>query len=312
MTYLPKVYKDKGGDRIVLASGGSIVSTGGTIAPMGVFGTVFYVDADHGDDDDDGLSPGTAKLTIAAGYALCTDGDDDVLILRGSFYGETLTIAKSKLHVFGLQSSGWDRSYLTRLHSGDDATDGTILVQARDVELAGMIVLGNRDVGKHLPAVVLDGDNSGSRSYVHDLFVTNLTPSATKYNIGIEIRSGDRHTIEDCVIESCLTGIEVDSAVQTTYEILMRRITTYACDKGIHVKNLQTSTGQFGAIIKDCLLCGDGATAETAGIDVDASAPMVTIAGCKISGYTTPIVNGASAELINNYEPTIGGTLINV
>ena len=289
-------------------AGGIMLGAGGGVNYGQPAGSVFYIDADNGADGNSGESWNEPLLTWTRGLALATDGADDYIIGRGNF-SEDIAITKSKIHLLGLLGGG-GRSYLTRINNG--GSDSTILVQAQDVEIANLIALGNRDVGKHYPAIELDGDNSGTRAHVHHCFITMLTPSATKYTNGITITSGDRQTIEHCVIDSCMVGVLVDSAVQTTYEIIVRNNLMYACNKSVHLKNLQLSTGQFGCVVANNIMTGQGAESETNGIDVDASAPGALLIENLIAGYTTPIVNAGSALSIRNYEDTGGGTIINV
>ena len=289
--------------------GGVMVGSGGGGIRYGQpVGDVFYVDADNGQDGNTGESWDKPLLTWTRALVLATAGADDYIIGRGNF-SEDIAITKSKVHLFGLLGGG-GRSYLTRINNG--GSDSTILVQANDVEIANLIAIGNRDVGKHYPAIELDGDNSGTRAYVHDCFITMLTPSSTKYTNGITITSGDRQTIENCVIDSCFVGILVNSAVQTTYEIIIRNNFIYACNKGVHLMNLQFSTGQFGCLVANNIITGQGSESETNGIDVDAGATGALLVENLIAGYTTPIVNAGSALSIRNYEPTGGGTIINV
>ncbi|KKK84545.1 hypothetical protein LCGC14_2782260 [marine sediment metagenome] len=289
-------------------AGGVMLGAGGGVNYGQPVGDVFHVDASLGSDGGSGESWDDPLLTWTRALALATDGADDYIIGRGNF-SEDIAITKSKIHLLGLLGGG-GRSYLTRINNG--GSDSTILVQAVDVEISNLIAIGNRDVGKHYPAIELDGDNGGTRAHVHHCFLTMLTPSATKYTNGITITSGDRQTIEFCVIDSCMVGVLVNSAVQTTYEIIVRNNLIYACNKGIHLMNLQFATGQFGCAVVDNLITGQGAESATNGIDVDAAATGAFLVDNKIAGYGTPIVNDGSAVLIENYSQAAGGTLINV
>ncbi len=288
-------------------AGGIMLGAGGGVNYGQPVGDVFYVDADNGLDGNTGESWDKPLLTWTRALVLATDGADDYIIGRGNF-SEDIAITKSKVHLLGLLGGG-GRSYLTRINNG--GSDSTILVQAVDVEIANLIAIGNRDVGKHYPAIELDGDNGGTRAYVHDCFITMLTPSATKYTNGITITSGDRQTIENCVIDSCMVGILVNSAVQTTYEIIIRNNFIYACNKGIHLMNTQFSTGQFGCLVAHNIITGQGAESETNGIDVDASATGCLLVENMIAGYTTDIQDDGSVLAIQNYNDASGGTKLN-
>jgi hypothetical protein len=92
------------------------VPVGGYGIPATPWGRVYYVDSNNGDDGRDGTTPEKAKATIAAGYALLTSGNHDVLVLSGNA-SHTLTselvVAKNRVHIMG-----WDNA---RRHYGQRA-----------------------------------------------------------------------------------------------------------------------------------------------------------------------------------------------
>ncbi len=264
---------------------------------------VFFVDASLGNDANDGRDPAAPKLTITSALASCADGNDDVVICKGTF-GEQVVITKAKVHLLGLQATGSDLSYLTRLNG--NATGPSILIQARDVEVGFLMVSGNRDVGKNYAAIFVDGDTSGTRAYIHDVFVFGLTPSGTQFHNGIDIR-GDRTVVERCVFDSQEKGIRVYSTVQATYEIIIRDCVFHACDVGIAIESLQESTGQHGCWVIDCLFDSQGAHSEDRAIKVTAGTP--SLIRNLVTGYSTPFTNG-SAKLVLNYNQASGGTLL--
>ena len=108
-----------------------------------------------------------------------------------------------------------------------------------------------------------------------------------------------------------MVGILVNSAVQTTYEIIIRNNFIYACNKGIHLMNTQFSTGQFGCLVAHNIITGQGAESETNGIDVDASATGCLLVENMIAGYTTDIQDDGSVLAIQNYNDASGGTKLN-
>ena len=67
-TYQPKTYRDQGGDRIVVAGGGTLDIQGRVTGLMPT--TDYFVDATTGSDSDDGLSWANAKATIGAAMTL--------------------------------------------------------------------------------------------------------------------------------------------------------------------------------------------------------------------------------------------------
>jgi len=90
VTYQPNVYREQGGDKMIVANGGELeLQSGATLdvqagcsfdcngtfklhgleIPSG-FANVYYVDGQNGDDDNDGLTMATAKKTYAAARTL--------------------------------------------------------------------------------------------------------------------------------------------------------------------------------------------------------------------------------------------------
>lgn len=282
-------------------------------------GKVFFVDADTtvGSDSNPGEDPKKPLLTIARALALCRDGEDDHILIRGNFQDSPITITKNKVHLIGLSYGGHQLSYLSRINPGD-SDHATILIQAQDVEIANLAVLGNRGAGDHYPAIFADGDSpsphEGTRSYIHDCYITMLTPKALEYANGIDLR-GDRHTVENCVIDSQLIGVRVFKTAHETSEILILNNIIYACNTGIDIQNLDIEDGAHGAIVAHNMISGEGAEDATGatGINIAAGGGAPLIIRNFIGGYLAPgATNGASATFIENYEETGGGTLINI
>jgi len=84
---------------------GNLVIYGGDTMLSGN-GTEFFVDPANGDDTHDGLSWDSALASVAAAYALTTDGANDKVILLGGATGdtlaETLTWSNSYTHLIGV------------------------------------------------------------------------------------------------------------------------------------------------------------------------------------------------------------------
>lgn len=79
---------------------------------LGITGTAYYVDPVNGNDTSgDGLSVATAKQSLAAGYALCSSGHNDAVVLIGNGAASgsaritsTFTWAKDATHLIGVCS----------------------------------------------------------------------------------------------------------------------------------------------------------------------------------------------------------------
>jgi len=92
-------------DGINLRINGNLVATGGVSGPIGA-GNVYYLDPVDGLDTYSGQTPGTAKKTLAAAYALLTANQNDVLYYLGNTSSLTLTAnfewAKDYTHFIGV------------------------------------------------------------------------------------------------------------------------------------------------------------------------------------------------------------------
>lgn len=268
-----------------LGSGGSLNAPGGFIGAFSFgFGNIYYVDAAVGLNTNDGLSPQKPLLTLAAALAKCVDGHEDYIVARGNFTDSALTITKSKVHLIGLLG-GYGQSYLTQIQSGASATGATILIQAIDVEIANLRVMGNRDPGFHYPAILADGANSGTRSHIHDVTVPMLTPSGTQYCHGIHL-VGDRHTVERCLIENSDVGILIDeTGGVTTYRIVLSNIVIRACDIGLSIQAVSEAVGRHGVIGEDLHIDGNGANAVNRAIIVGGLGGYPSFLRAHMCGY---------------------------
>lgn len=77
---------------------------------LGITGNAYYVDPVNGNDaSGDGLGPATAKQSLAAGYALCSSGHNDAVVLIGNGastgsarISSTFTWSKDATHLIGV------------------------------------------------------------------------------------------------------------------------------------------------------------------------------------------------------------------
>jgi hypothetical protein len=90
MSYQPKTYRDNNGDRLVIANGGSIVvESGGTLNLLAPNGAIYFVDANSGVDTNDGLSWGSAFLTMSKAFTSIASGD--TIVFRGKIREQLTT-----------------------------------------------------------------------------------------------------------------------------------------------------------------------------------------------------------------------------
>jgi len=257
----------------------------GLVGPGLGFGNIWFVNATKGSDGYSGEAPTAAKKTITAALAKTRAEYDDYVIINGAatnFY-ENIVLTKNKVHLIGTQ--GQTLGYRTRMNNSGAGTP-TITVKARDCELAGISPLGDRTL--HQAAVFLDGDNGGIRTWVHDLILNMITPSAGNYCDGI-LSVGERQTIEDIIMKNCKNGIRITSGVVATFEIQLRRIVGYANDVGILIDSLQEGVGQHGLMADDIFIDGYQAAVPDVGVKVTSGFPAFR--NMDVGGYGVAQVN---------------------
>ena len=91
------------------------------------FGTTFFVNSDSGagNDENDGLSMGTAKATVLAAYNLTTSNAHDVIVMSGNTahtFTAELAVSKNRVHFVGL---GLGTRYLGQRTRWEMATGGS-------------------------------------------------------------------------------------------------------------------------------------------------------------------------------------------
>jgi polygalacturonase len=267
---------------------------------------VFFVDGTNGNDSNAGEDPEEAFKTITKAVAECTDDQGDTILVMPGAYAELVVVDKSRVRLYGFNNCVGG-PWMVRINpASSTSTTATITVKARDVEIAGLCVAGNHDAGYNTASIFLDGDNEGTRAYVHNCTIEQLTPANGVRSDGIKV-VGDRHTITDCLFDSCYQGLYIlGGATATTYEILVERCTFRACDVGIFIENGVTSgTGMQDVTVKYCDFDGTGAYSETDGIRTTGTG-IGTLIRCNFAGYTDDI-DGIS-RLIENYSDASGGT----
>ena len=76
-------------------------------------GRVFYVNGQTGDDDNNGVDPGTPFLTVEHALGLCEGWRNDyIIILRGGGaqdYPITVAVGKERVHIIGVTNDGVQR-----------------------------------------------------------------------------------------------------------------------------------------------------------------------------------------------------------
>lgn len=100
------------------------------------FGTTFYVDADDGNDQNDGLTMNTAKATVLAGYNLTTSGAHDIVVMTGNSahtLTDELAVSKNRVHFWGLGGGSRYMGQRTRWEMGVTTGTAIAIVQVTGV-----------------------------------------------------------------------------------------------------------------------------------------------------------------------------------
>jgi len=103
--------------------------------PGAALGATIYVDGCAGSDDNNGHTPQTPLLTIAAALALCTNDHNDTIIVLDYYALESdlaVTINKSKVTLIGSPGGCKDRSW-TCVHATADTA--CFIIAANDVRI---------------------------------------------------------------------------------------------------------------------------------------------------------------------------------
>lgn len=142
-TYGPNVYKDQGGNRLVVAPGGELLIEG---AVRGLIkGYAYYVDSATGSNSNDGLTWTTAVATLDYAVGLCTAGRGDIIYVAPG-HAETITAANAiDLDVAGITVQGIGAGTLKPTITFGTATTATIRVNAANVSVRNLRLVSNID-----------------------------------------------------------------------------------------------------------------------------------------------------------------------
>jgi len=138
----------EGNNAAIINSGGAPVAPSPAIFQAG---TTFFVDSDNGSDNADGLTPSTAKLTVAAGYDLMTSNANDVLYLSANAehaLTEMLDISKNRCHFVGTDFAG--RSYGSRSRISSALSSGA----------TNIATMQNTGIGNTFTGIKFDNGNT--------------------------------------------------------------------------------------------------------------------------------------------------------
>lgn len=134
-TYAPKVYKDNGGDRLVIAPTG-VLQIEGQVSGLAP-GNDYFVDSTNGSNSNSGLSWDLAVATLDYAIGLCTASAGDRIFIA-PWHAESLTTATEvNCDVAGVEIIGVKRGKQMPTFT-TDAAAGSITVAAANVTLRNL------------------------------------------------------------------------------------------------------------------------------------------------------------------------------
>lgn len=156
-------------------------------------GTVFFVDGSNGDNDNDGLSQGTAFETITYALTQCTSGANDVIFCFNMWDQEpgVITVNKTDVHIFGVGLPTAPAAYLPAI--GDNPVF-RLLSSGNGVEIAGFTLGG----GDNNPGIEI---NNCYTAWLHDIWFGHVGVGDTPQD-GIRNDAG-LHNYANLRVENC-------------------------------------------------------------------------------------------------------------
>jgi len=262
-TYQTKIYREPGGDTLVVSSGGAIrVEPGGQISLITPRKTVYYVDSVNGIDTNDGLSWASPLLTIAAAVALAVAGD--VIFIFGSF-SEAVTIAAAQtgLSIIGTGTGPHESQWTA-------AADAVCLtINATDV-LVENIRFNPPVFGSGIPAAIL----LGGAHYTVIRRCRFQGKTGSYYAIYSPVCNSDNVEISDCefiylntaTYGAAILGVEAGGLSYSAWKIL--RNIFNSCVTAININGRVCLLEGNHICINGINAAGAGAAVCTLGIDL--------------------------------------------
>ena len=279
-------------------------------------------------DDNDGLSPARAKLTVDATIGVTTANVGDVIVLLPGAHstaavvtvdvaGITITGMPGSAPLHGSRSAGGPNR--NRASVTNTATAGFIFtVSSDDVEIAWLDLRPVTAGGRGIYAAA-----GADRLYVHDCTFSMIAVAATS-TYGIVLGTLATGVVEDTVIRNCLfiSGSSAESSangagvsvITTAYGLTIEQCTFSMKGTAAWLSAIDTySAGTTNCVIRDCDFL-NSSTAATEGITT-AITSTSTIDGalqvfrCYVSAGTDVATASAIVDIVlaETYLASAGG-----
>lgn len=257
-------------------------------------------------DNNDGLSPERALLTIAMAHTGCTAAANDVIVLLPGSHAPSASLALSKAGVtlMGLPS-GRGNYKRNRATIAAVTGDQNANVTAADIEIAYL---------NWIPVTTkaaIDFSSAAHGLHIHNCYFDMNTPAASTSTLGIDaLGAAGFVLIENCMFDSDgAQGPGVDMTATLDSEV---RDCLFSLSGGTWATALTVGAATDRLLIRrNTFLCSG--TAITAAIDGTGAtlATGVTITDNRFSSLATvPIDNfdASEADISENYDCGVGGT----
>jgi len=208
------------------------------------FGDYFYVDANDGDDSNDGKTMRTAKLTVLAAYNLTTSNNHDVILMSAASahtFTAELVVSKNRVHFVGLGGGSRYMGQRTRweMSTGGGANSGVVRVTGVGCTFTNIKIFNTDtstsfavvDIGEFTQWTNVEMVNTVNLGTVTDAHLLCNVDTGYYYRCsigslqvahaftgsrGCVLFSRSQHTAEkparDTIFEDCIFLIEADSA----------------------------------------------------------------------------------------------------
>jgi type II secretory pathway pseudopilin PulG len=165
-------------------AGGSVFRTGGN---------VYYVQAFTGDDENTGRNPAQALATVTQALTLCTDDQDDYIIVLDDWQ-ETVPvdITHTRVHIIGVSTN--PSSPYVAMNASDDNPIFTVTASANNCEIAGFSFGG----GNTHAGIENQGGTPMNLHIHHCAFGHSFAGNTPQDGIRVELNA-TQLCIEDCI-----------------------------------------------------------------------------------------------------------------
>jgi hypothetical protein len=287
---------------------GQIPQTGGRIfwvAPAAQYTVVGNTYA--ASDNNDGLSPERALLTLAQAITNATANVGDVIVLLPGAHSWATSVALNKagLTIWGLPGGAGNPLYKRVSITTTATADQIINVTAADVEIAHLSVI------PITAAAGIDFSAAANNLYIHDCHFDLQTPAVNIATLGIDaLGAAGKVAIERCYFESDgAQGVGID--MTATVDSLVQDC-IFVNSAGTWAAAISTGAATDRCVIRRNYFQCTG-TAMTTGIDGTGAslAQGVLISDNRFGSLVTVPIDGfdaTEAEISENYDFGVGAT----